>query len=67
MVYISDVSKHVAVSRAREERKAVRIQMDPTSTWHHGSGLESSAQVSDKLVQSLRFKRQWMVTMMMLT
>jgi hypothetical protein len=42
MVHILDVSKLVAVSRAREERKAVRIQMDETSTWHHGSGLENS-------------------------
>jgi len=58
MVYISDISKHVAVSRTREERKAVRIQMDTTSTWHHGNGLESSAQVSDKLVQSSRSERQ---------
>jgi hypothetical protein len=51
MVHISDVSKHVAVSRAREERKAVRIQMDATSTWHQGRGLESSTLVSDKGVQ----------------
>jgi len=58
MVHILDVSKHVAVSCAREERKAVRIQMDKTSTWHHGSGLESGTQVSDKLVQSSRFKRR---------
>jgi hypothetical protein len=34
MVHISDVSKYVAVGRAREEHKAVRIQMDVTSTWH---------------------------------
>jgi len=57
MVYISEISKHVAVSRTREERKAVRIQMDTTSTWHHGNGLESSAQVF-KLVQSSRSERQ---------
>jgi hypothetical protein len=60
MVHISDVNKHVAVRCAREERKAVRIQMDAISTWQHGSGLESSAQsIPSEVIKQMKSPKSY--------